>query len=236
MKPLHRSFALLVGAGAGILSCLAGAPARSAAVDLGGTWAIERPQAVLEPIAGAIPFTPDGQKSYQANQRSHDAKRYDYDNAQTRCATPGLPRLMLTPARFHIWQRSDLITFQFEWNRLFYQVDMIGRKTEPLFAGAGVGVSKGQWQGGELVVKTDNFDDQTLIDALVPHSDEMKLTQRFKLLDHNTLQDRLTIEDPETFTRPWDAVVTYQRQPDAPFPEDVCIDRLHAGKLPLPPQ
>jgi hypothetical protein len=29
-------------------------------------------------------------------------------------------------------------------------------------------------------------------------------------------------------------VVTYTRQPDAPFPEDTCLDRRDAGELPLP--
>ncbi|EIZ77728.1 hypothetical protein WSK_3738 [Novosphingobium sp. Rr 2-17] len=188
----------------------------------------------MQPTSGSVPFTTDGRKRYEANKRAQAAKHYDYDNAQTLCATPGLPRLMLTPMRFHIWQRSDLVTFQFEWNRVFYQVDMTDRKSEPLLVGVNVGVSKGQWEGDTLVVKSDNFTDQTLIDNLVPHSDEMKLTQRFRLVDPDTLEDRITIEDPQTFTRPWEAVVTYKRQPDAPFPEDVCIDRRRAGQLPLP--
>jgi hypothetical protein len=150
------------------------------------------------------------------------------------CSTPGLPRLMLTPARFRIWQRTDQVTFQFEWNRLFYQVDMTGRETKAPLIGVNIGVSRGQWQGDTLVVNSDHFGDQTLIDSLVPHSDEMKLTQRFRLIEANTLEDRITIEDPQTFTRPWEAVINYKRQPDAPFPEDMCIDRRKAGKLPLP--
>jgi len=143
---------------------------------------------------------------------------------------------MLTPERFHIWQRPDFITFQFEWNRLFFEVDLTGRKPGPPLVGVNIGVSKGRWQGDALVVETDNFTDQTLIDSLVPHSDEMKLTQTFRLLDPNTLEDRITIDDPQTFTRPWQAAVKYTRQPDEPFPEDVCIDRRNAGQLPLPPK
>jgi hypothetical protein len=208
----------------------------SAEVDLNGTWKIEQQRAILNPTVGTVPFTPEARKRYAANKRAHDKGNYEYDSVQTLCSTPGLPRLMLTPDRFHIWQRPDFITFQFEWNRLFFQVDMTGRETAPLLVGVNIGVSKGQWQGDALVIKTDNFTDQTLLDSLVPHSDDLKLTQRFRLLDPNRLEDHITIEDPQTFTRPWEAIVKYNRQPDVPFPEDICIDRRNAGTLPLPPQ
>jgi hypothetical protein len=236
MRRLRTFFALLVCMSASVLFCSAWKQAASAEVNLDGTWKIEQQRATLDPIGGAVSFTREARKHYEANKRAYASKHYDYDLVQTLCATPGLPRLMLTPDRFHIWQRPELITFQFEWNRLFYQVDMTDRETAPALVGVNIGMSKGQWQGDTLVVKTDNFTDQTLIDSLVPHSDEMKLTQRFRLLDSNTLEDRITIEDPRTFTRPWEAIVKYKRQPDAPFPEDVCIDRRNSGKLPLPPK
>jgi len=236
MKHLRAFFAPLAWMSIGIFFCSIGTQAASARVNLEGTWKIERPRAVLDPTDGAVPFTPEGRKHYEANKSAYASKQYDYDAVQMFCSTPGLPRLMLTPDRFHIWRRPDFITFQFEWNRLLYQVDMTHREAAPPLVGVNIGVSKGQWQGDALIVKTDNFTDQTLIDSLVPHSDEMKLTQRFRLLDQNTLEDRITIEDPQTFTRPWEAVVRYVRQPDAPFPEDVCIDRRNAGKSPLPPK
>ena len=235
MKQVRTVLTSLVRLGIGILSCAAWTPALAAGVNLDGTWKIDRVRPVLVPMVGTVPFTPEALKRYEDNKRAHDSGHFDYDPVQSLCASPGLPRLMLTPDRFHIWQRPDLVTFQFEWNRLFYQVDMSGRATEPQLVGVSVGESKGTWQGDTLVIKTDNFTDHTLIDSLVPHSDELTLTQRFKLLDANTLEDRITIEDPRTFTRPWEAVIRYGRQPDAPFPEDVCIDRRNAGKLPLPP-
>lgn len=233
MKQIRKSVVTSLAC-ASVLLPFGSANAETAPAGLNGTWVITKPQAVFQPVTGTVPFTKEGRDRYQANKRSQAARRYDYDNVQTLCATPGLPRLMLTPARFHIWQVGDLITFQFEWNRLFYQVDMGHRPAAPHLVGYNVGVSKGQWQGDTLVVKSSNFTDQTLIDSLVPHSDEMTLTQRIRLVDADTLEDRITIGDPQTFTHSWEAVVTYKRQPDAPFPEDVCADRLRAGQLPLP--
>jgi hypothetical protein len=228
VKPgLRILFAALLGA------CL-GAASAAAQANLEGTWKIERPRISLSADDRALPFTPQGRKRYEANRRAEAGGRYDFDLAQAFCASPGLPRLMLTPARLHIWQRPRIVTFQFEWNRLYVQVDTTGKPSEPPPVGLTIGVSKGQWEGDTLVVSTDNFNDQSLIDDAVPHSEDMTLTQRFRLLDPDHLEDRITVQDPQTFTRPWEATVTYKRQPDAPFPEDVCFDRRDAGMSPLP--
>jgi hypothetical protein len=73
-----------------------------------------------------------------------------------------------------------------------------------------------------------------LIDDLTPHTAGMKVTERWRLVDKDTLENRMTIEDAAYFTKPWDAVVTYKRQPDALFPEDVCMDRLEHQKNLVP--
>jgi hypothetical protein len=69
----------------------------------------------------------------------------------------------------------------------------------------------------------------------VPHGFGLKVVERLTLKDADTLEDRITIEDPEYFTKAWSTVLTYKRQPDAIFPEDVCLDRVF-GKPPLPTQ
>jgi hypothetical protein len=143
---------------------------------------------------------------------------------------------MLTQGRFRIWQRRGWVGFQFEWNRLAREVDM-GNLTQPqlrvaanslfgqddVIVGRAVPISKGHWEGDTLVVATEGFQNNTLIDNLVPHGYDLKTTERIRLQGANTLEDRITIEDPRYFTRPWQTVVTYQRQPDDPFPENVCL-------------
>lgn len=199
-----------------------------------GVWRINVSQSELKPVNGAIPFTPEGRKRYEQNKRAKARRDYSYDLMQSRCASPGLPRLMLTPKRFRIWQRPDHVTFVFEWNRLIRQIDLRGIQTEAPLVPTATGVSKGQWEGDTLVVRTDNLSDNTLIDALVPHTTNLKLTERIRLLDADTLEDRITIDDPAYFSRAWDTVLTYKRQPWAAFPEDICLDRLEAGEPALP--
>jgi len=227
-----------------IAICMAWSPAISLAADpsnLEGTWKISVPQASFSPDGGSIPFTAVGRQQYEENKLSLAKGDYDaYDMANARCASPGLPRLMLTPNRFRIWQRPGLIEFQFEWNRLTREIILsdlipqtriggIGPKDEEL-VGRAVPLAKGYWHGDTLVVSTEGFDGTALVDNLVPHGSHLKLTERIRLKTRNTLEDRIRIEDAEYFTQPWEAVVTYRRQADEAFPEDVCLDRLAPGK------
>src|ERR1039457_6105912 len=143
-------------------------PARAPAaepVNLEGTWKISAPQAAFKTEGGSIPLTDIGRKRYAQNKRYLAKRAYEeYDYATARCASPGLPRLMLTPQRFRIWQRPGWVDFQFEWNRLARQVDM-GSLIQPqrrvagnsLFGaddaivGRAAPISKGHWEGDTLV-------------------------------------------------------------------------------------
>ena len=218
-------------------------PSQSSAAETAnfeGMWKIAVPASSFKPEGGSIPFTAAGRKRYQDNKRLQAQGKFDdYDYAKARCASPGLPRLMLTPQRFRIWQRPDIVTFQFEWNRLFRQIDMGGlipQRTNgaemDALVGRAIPTSKGKWEGDTLVLTTDGFSENTLIDDLVPHGYDLKTTERLRLRDNDTLEDRITIEDSEFFTKAWQTVVTYKRQPDEAFPENVCLDSLNLKHWP----
>ena len=224
---------------AGIAS---GSAAASVEPNLEGVWKIVTPTTTLKPVNGPVPFTAQGRKQYVENKRLQAKRDYDdYDITLSRCNSPGTPRLMLSPERFKIWQRFGVLTFDFEWNRALRQIDASGLPPagDPLgmaLIPKMTGISKGHWEGDTLVAETGNFSDRTLLDDLVPHTADMKVTERLRLLGPDTLEDRITIDDPAYFARPWDAVVTYKRQPDALFPEDVCLDRHDAHRPVFPPQ
>lgn len=235
------------------MGCFAGClaawllPSEAAGVNFEGTWKLSVPQAAFKPDGGAVPFTAKGQQVYAQNKKYYAKHQYEeYDLTQSRCSSPGTPRLMLTPLRLRIYQRYGLFHISFEWNRLSRMIVMPdfweppgGDQGSWVFGddtsfGTMAGDSKGHWEGDTLVVTTDNFTDKTLIDNLVPHGYDLKVTERFRLKDHNTLENRITLEDPEYFSKPWSTVVTYARQPDDAFREDTCLDRRDAGELPLP--
>jgi hypothetical protein len=216
------------------------AAAQNSTANLEGTWKLAAPTHTLKPLGGSVPFTAAGRKAYEENKRLQARGAYDdYDITLSRCNSPGTPRLMLTPERFKIWQRYGVLTFDFEWNRALRQIDASGRPPVEDFLGRGLvpsmnGTSKGHWEGDTLVAETTNISDRTLLDDLVPHTQDMKVTEHLRLADPDTLEDRITIEDPAFFRRPWDAVLTYKRQPPALFPEDVCLDRHDAHQPAFP--
>jgi len=94
---------------------------------LEGTWKLSTPQTAFKPDGGSIPFTQKGRQRYKEDKRLQAQRKLDeYDYATARCASPGLPRLMITPERFRIWQRPSVVTIRFEWNRLIRQIDTGG--------------------------------------------------------------------------------------------------------------
>lgn len=214
---------------------LADVPAHSATKALEGTWKMVTPRASLLSANDALPeFTEAGRKLYAANQLAEAKGDYEaYDLTMARCSAPGIPRVMLTPNRFRIFVRPDVINVIFEWNRLLRQINLRDMPRDPDW-GTVTGQSWGHWQGEVLVIESRGFSRKRLLDNLLPNSDALTVVERLRLKDRNTLEDRITINDPKIFVRPWEAVVLYKRTADEVFPEDVCLDRKAAGQLPLP--
>ena len=75
------------------------------------------------------------------------------------------------------------------------------------------------------MVDTINNDHRTWLDkAGLPHSDEMKITERLSLSkDGKILADAITIDDPKTYTAPWTTTVRFRRLPaGSDLKENVC--------------
>jgi hypothetical protein len=88
------------------------------------------------------------------------------------------------------------------------------------------GVSHGYWEGDTLVIKTTNFTDKTPsfspnLAAAVGTGATLKLTERFRRGDANTLIYEFTVDDPATFTRPFTVVVPMQKS-EEPVYEYAC--------------
>ena len=93
------------------------------------------------------------------------------------------------------------------------------------------GESVGHWEGNTLVVDTIGVSgDKTTIDQVgMPHSDDMHLITRMRQTDKNTLEMLMTVDDPKTFTRPWDQKVVYKRAPpDEAITDWACENQRNA--------
>lgn len=69
-----------------------------------------------------------------------------------------------------------------------------------------LGDSVGHWEGDTLVVDTTNFTDKT---RYMGSTENLHVVERFTRIDDKTLLYRFTIDDPETWTKPWTGEYTW---------------------------
>ena len=85
------------------------------------------------------------------------------------------------------------------------------------------GDSIGKWEGDTLVVDTTGFNDITWLDHVgLPHTEALHVIERINRVDHDTLKDDFTIEDPKAYTKPWIAQQIYKLKPGWEIAEYVC--------------
>lgn len=200
--------------------------------DFNGVWRIAQPVQVLRTSEGELPpLLPEAKRVYEQHLRDREGGNTDFDRV-TWCASPGVPRLLLEDWPFEIMLDPRQTGFFFEWNRWVRLVDMSGAELE-LYYPLSFGVPSGRWEGDTLVVHTVGLMHETIMDhAGLPHSDDLVMTERWQLVDANTLENRVRFEDPQTFAEPWETVLTYERQQER-LQEDVCLDRIKQGGAPL---
>jgi hypothetical protein len=98
------------------------------------------------------------------------------------------------------------IVQRFEWNDNWRQIWTDGRKLPslPVDLPGLYGYSVGHWEGNTFVVETVGLDDRTWIDHFgYPHSDMIRLVERYRRFAYNKLELIMTIDDPKTYTKPW---------------------------------
>ena len=213
-----------------LVACLASgavAQAAEAQPNLSGPWIISNPPSALKTSdGGAPPFTAEGKQLYQDNMAMKAKGDTDYDSIK-RCVPPGIPRLSMQPFPFDIVQGERHVAIMHEWNHL----PRIVYLAEGHFEGIGptyLGQSVGKYQGDTLVVDTNQFNDQTLLDdSGMPHSDELTTVERYRLIDGGKhLQVKVTITDPKIFTKPWETTLTFDKSPAGTIvKEDYCFRR-----------
>src|SRR5882757_8542702 len=87
------------------------------------------------------------------------------------------------------------------------------------------GESVGHYEGDTLVVDTIGLSTKTFVDAYrTPHSEKLHVVERWKLgADGKTLEVEMTVDDPETYNQPWQAILRYRQAP-GPLLEAACAE------------
>jgi hypothetical protein len=185
---------------------------------LGSLAAIPAGQSIVE--GGAIPYLPAA-----LAKRDENRAGWPKSDPEVSCYMPGIPRATYMPFPFQIVQGQRDILFVYEFasaNRIVY---MSNHQEPPV--DSWMGWSNGRWEGDTLVIEVTGNNDRTWFDrAGNHHSAAMKVTERYSLINDDRLQYEATIEDPETFSRPWTLrVPLYRRMEEsAQLLEFKCVE------------
>ncbi|HWL62189.1 MAG TPA: hypothetical protein VNQ32_05315 [Steroidobacteraceae bacterium] len=195
-----------------------------------GIWVPDEAPQQLRTVDGkAPPLTADAADLRKARLEKLAAGDTSFDQTNW-CASPGMPRVLTMPYPFEIRSDGDYLAFIHGWYRTHRVVDMKGEPVDPPLP-LTMGFANGHWEGDTLVIRTTGLIDATIVDASgLPRSEEMVLTERLRVLPDGRLEDRITIEDPQTFTQPWETVLHFHRERGAQVTDDICPDRIANGE------
>jgi hypothetical protein len=146
---------------------------------------------------GAIPYKPEALK-----QRDENRAKWPASDNEAKCYMLGIPRYTYHNLPFQISQGDADIVMVYPFaagNRFIHMKD---HQRDPV--DSWMGRSNGHWEGDVLVVEVTDLNGDTMLDRAGNfHSNKLKVTERFRLIDSTHMQYEATLDDPETFTRPW---------------------------------
>jgi hypothetical protein len=153
------------------------------------------------------------------------AKAFSTQSPLSHCLPEGMPLVEIAPAPYKIVQTPGLTIMLYERDTTFRQVYTDGRKLPDDPQPSWLGYSVGKWDGDELVVESNGFNDRGWLDARGhTHSEALRLTERFHRLDFGHMELQLTFDDPETYTRPFTIRVKQRLMPDTDLLETFCAE------------
>ena len=157
------------------------------------------------------------------------------DFPATHCMPQGIPlgSMLSEPVKFV--QSPKLIAILYEADDKHRQIYTDGRVLPKEFdQPAWMGYSVGRWDRDTLVVETAGFNDKTWLDIMGhPHSDALRVTERYRRRDFGHMDVEMTFDDPKMYTKPFTIKVTYELWADSDIFEFFCNenekDRAHLG-------
>jgi hypothetical protein len=214
-----------------LLAGVAHAQSRGATPDFSGVWGPYRGGRGADPKLAAVPagpivLKPEYAKAYEARRAAEAQGNQRGEPLATSavfCVPYGVPSMMAVAVYpIEIIQTGPQVTIiaeAFSEVRRIY-MNKPQAKIDEVPPGY-YGRSVGHWEGDTLVVDTVGIRESVQYQR-VPHSDQMRITERIRLVAPDILHDQITIEDPVMLEKPITYTLAYRRMPDYEMVEFVC--------------
>jgi hypothetical protein len=234
-NPLNVSILTIVVVLAILLVVLAQIPAGpgsgESSPDLSGVWRAEGGNVRGFNLKEPPSLAPWAAEMYQANREGVEdplESGADEMDPSIYCLPDGMPRVYLVNYPLEIVQVPGRMYMLFENTHLVRRIYMDGRKMPEDYPPSFMGYSTGRWEEDTLVVETVGLDDLSWLDRVgTPHSDALRIVERIRRVDHDTLEIDFLFEDPNAFTKSLEGKRVFQLQPDWEIMEHngFCEDR-----------
>jgi hypothetical protein len=190
---------------------------------------------LVDPPNGRMPPLTEQAQQRQAALREYAQSRgpadsYTDRSLYDRCITRGLVGSMM-PVIYNngvlIMQSPGYVTIT---NEMIHETRVVPLDGRPHVGSAikqWLGDSRGHWDGDSLVVETTNLNDRANV-GIARQSDQVKVTERFTRVDADTLEYRVTVDDPLTYTAPWTMQFPLDREDDYGMFEYACHEGNYA--------
>jgi hypothetical protein len=205
------------------------APAPAPKREISGVWQYQGSGGAesTAPEKDMPPMTPWAQTRFAAERPGYGSRATPEGNDPIlQCDPSGFPRIMFFPTPFEFVQTPGRIIQFWErehaWRPIWTDGRALPKDPDPTWYGYAVG----HWEGDDtLVVESAGFNDKTWLGATgYPHSDEMRVTERYQRVDHETIRYNIRVDDPKAYTKP---IVgperTMKLRPGAELSELPCI-------------
>jgi len=190
--------------------------------DWSGIWEVDWRNARKTPPRPPMKLTPP----YQVKLDAFRAAQKNGENLQSQganCVPPGLPRIMSQPYPIEFVFAPGKVVMLIEAYMQFRHVFTDGRKhpedPDPTFMGHSIG----HWEGDTLVVDSVGFTESTQLADGVPHSDQLRIVERFRRVSPEWMEVQTTLVDPVVLAEPYTSTSSY-RHLDDEIREYICLE------------
>ena len=218
--------------------CIAVVAQAQSIPDLSGVWQRSSPgDASLVPNP---PMTTWGKERFDLAKPIHGPRTTsatEANSAELQCLPMGFPATYYRPRPFEIVQLADRAIMLFEVDHFWRVIYMDGRGFPEVPLHTWNGYSVGHYEGDSLVIETRHMlgwqaeNVQRWIDRLGhPFSDEATVIERIRRVDHETIENEITIDDPVAYEEPFTGTLTFRLR-DFELSEFICQE-LMLSQLP----
>jgi hypothetical protein len=156
------------------------------------------------------PLTPWGEKKVSTHRPGDGPRAAPIgeinDPLSSMCDPAGFPRLLLFELRpFQVAQTPNQVLMLYMFEKRFRTIWTDGRALPKDPDPRWYGYSIGRWDDDQtFVVQTIGMDEKTWLDnAGNPHSNDMRVEERYHRVNMGTMELTVTIDDPTAYTKPW---------------------------------